>query len=124
MQIPVDISFRNMDHDDKVEEAIHQRVGKLESYCDWIVGCHVVVESPHHSHRKGSLFNVRIHMTVPPRGDIAVNREQHENHGHEDVYIAIRDAFNAARRQLKTFVRENREIDRAAKRRVVSGLKD
>lgn len=124
MQLPVDISFKNMDHDNKVEAEIRERVKKLESYCDWIVGCHVVVESPHPSQRKGSLFNVRIHMTVPPRGEIAVNREQHENHGHEDVFVAIRDAFNAARRQLKTFVRENRDIDRASKRKVMSALND
>lgn len=122
MQIPVDISFKHMDHDNKIEEDIRERVGKLEAVCDSIVGCHVVVESPHHSHRKGSLYNVRIRLTVPPRGEITVNREQHENHGHEDVYVAIRDGFNAARRQLKTFVREVRGIDRTAAHKTMSPL--
>ncbi len=122
MQVPLDISFKHMDHDNKVEQEIRDRVARLEDVCDWIVGCHVVVESPHHSHRKGSLYNVRIRLTVPPRGEIAVNREQHENHGHEDVYVAIRDAFNAARRQLKTFVREVRDIDRTARRKTKMAL--
>ena len=40
-------------------------------------------------------FNVRVDIGVPG-SEIVVNRDQHE-----DVYVALRDAFDAARRQLE-----------------------
>ena len=50
-------------------------------------------------HHKGNLYHVRIDISVP--GDeIVVSREPHKDHSHEDAYVTIRDAFDAAKRQL------------------------
>ena len=38
-----------------------------------------------------------------------VTQEQHDNHAHEDLYVAIRDAFNAAERQLKSVDKKHRK---------------
>lgn len=40
-----------------------------------------------------------------PTGEVAVSRMPDDEHAHEDVYVAIRDAFDAARRQLQDRLR-------------------
>lgn len=112
MQIPLEISYRQMDSSEHIEADIRDRVDKLERRCDWIVGCHVTVEAPHHHHRKGNRYHVRIRLTVPPRREITVSHEGGQRPSHEDVHIAIRDAFRAARRQLAAYVREIRSDSR------------
>jgi len=62
----------------------------------------VIVEAPHRRHQQGKLYHVSIDLAVP-QGELLVNREPTQKHSHEDVYVAIRDAFNAARRQLEKF---------------------
>jgi cold shock CspA family protein len=71
------------------------------------MACHVVLETPHSHHQQGNLFHVSIDLTVP-NGEIVVNRDPKEHHAHENAYVAIRDAFNAARRKLQDFSRKQR----------------
>lgn len=100
MQIPLEITFHNMDHSDAVDANIREKAAKLERYFDRIVGCRVVIEAPHKHSRKGKMFEVRVDISVPGK-EIVVNRNGPKNHAHEDVYVAIRDAFTAACRQLE-----------------------
>ena len=72
-----------------------------------ITGCHVVIAQPHRHHRQGGLYSVRVDLVVPG-GEIVVNRDHHLDHAHEDVYVALRDAFVAARRRLEDHVRRMR----------------
>lgn len=66
-----------------------------------------MIESPHKHHRKGNLYHLRIDVTVP--GDeIVVKRSPDEQHSHEDPYVAVRDAFDSARRQLEDYARKRR----------------
>jgi ribosome-associated translation inhibitor RaiA len=67
----------------------------------------VVVEAPHRQHKKGTLYHIRVDLTLPGE-EIVVDRDP-DDHAHEDVYIAIRDAFEAVRRQLKKSLRQTRE---------------
>jgi cold shock CspA family protein/ribosome-associated translation inhibitor RaiA len=107
MQEPLQISYREVTPSPAIEDAIRERAGKLDELYDRITGCRVLVDSPHRRHHHGRLFHVRVEVAVPGRV-IVVNREPQENHAHEDVYVAIRDAFNAAKRQLEDHVRETR----------------
>ncbi|MDA0239709.1 MAG: HPF/RaiA family ribosome-associated protein [Proteobacteria bacterium] len=108
MELPVQISFKDVQHSDAVEARIREKVEGLEKYYDRITSCRVVVEAPHRSHTKGKLFHVRIDLTLPGE-EIVVSRDPKDAHAHEDVYVAIRDAFEATRRQLKRHVRQIRE---------------
>ena len=99
MEQALQITFRDFASSPGLEDNIRQRAQKLERFHEHIVGCHVMVESQHHHHRKGRLFHVRIEVTVPT-GEIVVSHDAHDQHAHEDVYVALRDAFDAARRQL------------------------
>ncbi|KAF0191502.1 MAG: cold-shock DNA-binding domain-containing protein [Gammaproteobacteria bacterium] len=107
MQIPLQITFRDMEHSAAVEARIREKMTSLERFYDRITRCDVTVEMPHQHHHKGKLYRVRIHVTVP-NGELTASREPHDNHAHEDVYVAIRDAFRAVRRQLEDLSRRRR----------------
>lgn len=107
MNKPVEITFRDMPRSEAVEAKIREKVARLEEFYEHILACHVVIESPHSHHHQGNLFHVGIDLTVPD-GEIIVNRDPREHHVHEDAYVAIRDAFKAARRKLQDFARKQR----------------
>jgi ribosomal subunit interface protein len=107
MELPLQISFRNMDPSPAVEERIRKKAAKLERFHDRIVGCNVVVEAPHRHQHKGKLYTVRLDISVPGK-DIVVDRAGPADPAHEDVYVAIRDAFAAAARQLEDHARRMR----------------
>jgi ribosomal subunit interface protein len=102
MKLPLQITVRNVSLSEVAKADIHKKVAKLDSFYDRIMSCRVVVEAPHRHHHQGVLYNVRIDMTVPG-GELVVKREPHE-----DIYVAIRDAFDAVQRQLKDYVRRQR----------------
>jgi len=106
MDIPLQISFRNMDRSDAVEAKAREKAAKLEAFFDHITSCRVVVEAPERRHHKGKLFHVRIELGVPGK-ELVVSRHPKGKHAHEDVYVALRDAFDAARRQLEDYVRKS-----------------
>jgi cold shock CspA family protein len=89
-----------MEHSAALETKIREHAEYLEKFADNIMSCRVVVESPHKHHHQGKLFHVSIDITVP-KHEIAVNRGRDLRHAHEDPYVAVRDAFNAARKQLQ-----------------------
>ena len=105
MDVPLELSFRNMDPSDAVEAKVRERVDKLETFFGRINACRVVVEAPHRHRRKGKIYHVRIEIGVPGR-TLIVDRDPGQHHAHEDVYVAIRDAFDAARRQLEDHSRK------------------
>ena len=107
MQLPLQITFRHMDSSEAVAARIRERAGELERFFDRIISCRVVVECRHPRRRQGNLFRVRVDLKIPGR-EIAVGRDPAAHHSHEDVYVAIRDAFDAARRALEDHVRERR----------------
>lgn len=107
-RLPVQITFRGLDPSAAIDHAVRAHAAKLERLHDRLTGCHVIVELPHRRQHQGKVYDVRIDLTLP--GDeIAVSRDRSANHAHEDVYVAIRDAFDAARRQLEDHVRRERD---------------
>jgi ribosomal subunit interface protein len=104
MQIPLQITFRGIPHSDAVETRIREKVSKLERFHSHIMGCRVAVESEHHRHHQGNQYHIRIDITTP-RKELVISREHHDKKAYEDIYVAIRDAFNAAARQLEDYSR-------------------
>ena len=94
------ISFRGMDPSPALEQRIRELDRHLERFDDRITSCHVVVRAPHKHQQHGRLYEVRIEIRAPG-DDLFVNREGAQNHAHEDVLVAIRDAFRAAERALE-----------------------
>lgn len=102
MQIPMQMTIRDMEHSEALETHIREKAKKLDEFFNHIMSCRVVVEMPHKHHHQGKQFNVRIDIGVPGN-EIVVNRDHSE-----DVYVALRDAFDAAKRQLEDYARKVR----------------
>lgn len=94
MQKPLQITFRDMEPSAALEARIRAKAAKLDSFDDRIMGCRVVVERLSARHRSGNDFGVRIEVTLPGR-NVTVDEARHE-----DAYVAVRDAFDAAARML------------------------
>ena len=107
MQVPLQITFNNVPRSDTLEAKIRERAGKLEKYCDAIVGCRVAIEAPHRHHGTGNSFHVRVEVSVPGETLVA-SREPDPHHAYTDVYVAIRDAFDTMRRRLEDYERRRR----------------
>jgi ribosomal subunit interface protein len=104
----MEITFRHMEPSPAVEARIHEKAEKLERFSAHLTSCRVVVEAPHEHKHQGKLFHVRIDLTVAG-GELVVSRgHHHQSHAHEDVYVALRDAFDVARRQLEEYSRQQR----------------
>lgn len=102
MQSPLQITTRDMPHSEALENHIRQKAAKLETFYPHIMSCRVVVDVPHKHKHQGRQFNIRLDITVPGN-ELVVNRESDG-----DVYVALRDAFDAAKRQLDSFGRRQR----------------
>ena len=104
MQTPIQISFRDIEPSAAVEERVRERAERLMRLSERMTSCHVVIQAPHRHHHKGRLYDVRVQLHIPGN-DIVVNREGSQNHAYEDVYVVVRDAFDAAERQLEDWLR-------------------
>lgn len=100
MQTPLQITFRDMPHSDALDTHIREKAQKLEQFFSGLIGCRVVLEQSGKHRQQGNPFNVRIDLTVPG-SEIVVDRQENM-----DVYVALRDAFDAAKRQLEDYARQ------------------
>jgi ribosomal subunit interface protein len=105
MTLPLQITFHQMDSSPAVRERIEERTEKLEHLYDRIVDCRVVIEAPHRHHQKGNLFSVAVEVNIPGN-KLTSHRSPGKHHEHEDIYIAVRDAFDAIERQVHDFLRK------------------
>ena len=117
MRTDLKITMRDFPHSEALDAHIRSKVEKLENTFNQIVSCHVVVTVPHKHKQQGNQFNVRIELNVPG-SEIVVNHDLHE-----DVYVALRNAFDAAKRQLDDYMhrisRQTKEHEREYVGRVV-----
>jgi ribosomal subunit interface protein len=101
MQLPLQITAREVSLSEAAQDDIRAKAANLDTYYNGIIGCRVVVEGPVRHHRNGP-FTVRIDLSVPG-AELVVDRQTDE-----DLYVAIRDAFDAARRRLEDYARRQR----------------
>lgn len=107
MSPPMLINFKNMDGSPALESRIRQQVEHLNHFYDQITGCNVTIEAPHHHHHQGYRYVVRLRISVPGNV-IVVSHDNERDVTHEDPYVAVRDAFKSARRQLQDYARIRR----------------
>jgi ribosome-associated translation inhibitor RaiA len=120
MQLPMQITWRDMEPSPAVETEIREEAAKLDKFYGRISNCRVMIEIPHQHQHRGYRFHIRIDLTVPG-GEIVVNheptlhgslqrmegesgKEQELSAPHKDIHAAIRDAFKTARRRLQEYV--------------------
>lgn len=102
MQIPLQVTFEGgLEASDALRARIEREAAKLERFHDRITSCRVAVIGRGHRRRHGDLYAVRLQITTPGDGDVMIDRNPPEDHAHEDAFVAVRDAFAAARRRLQ-----------------------
>jgi ribosome-associated translation inhibitor RaiA len=93
-----------MDASDAVRVRAQHLLDKLLRFSPTIIRGTLAVEARHRHHHHGNVYHVSLNLHLPGR-DIAVSHDPERNHAHEDVYVALRDACNAARKQLASLDR-------------------
>lgn len=114
MKLPLQVSFRHMHHSDAIEAIVREKAAKLDLFAEHIMGCRVVVAPAGKHHQHGNLYEVRIDLTVPGE-EIAVTHESSEHTEYRDIRVALRDAFDSARRKLQDYVRRKHGAVKAKK---------
>ena len=106
--IPLQITFDGLAHSDSIEAAIRERVAWLEQYYSRVIGCRVLVKVPHRHQRAGRDFQIVVDVSVPGGAPIVVSHHASPLDGTPDFEAAVHQAFDAVRRQLQDFAREQR----------------
>jgi ribosomal subunit interface protein len=108
MDIPLELSFHNLEPSDALKASVEAHVQKLEQYHDHIIGCRVAIEMPHKSQRaSGNQPDVHIVVRVPGK-EIVVSKElAHAGHKKSatDAYAVLDNAFAVAASRLKEYRR-------------------
>lgn len=113
MMFPLQIQYRNIDESNSVSANVWDHAEKLERSFDRITSCHVVISTPHRSSHQGTIYHVQIRVFVPGE-EIFVSTESEKNGAHEDIYVAVRDAFLAMQRQLTDLTRRRKTMKRVS----------
>jgi ribosomal subunit interface protein len=98
----IQITIRAVPHSDSLQDHVRKKAEALDEMYRRISGCRVIIDQSQKNKHQGKLFKVCIDVRVPGK-ELVVNHKENE-----DVYIAIRDAFNAIHRQLETYVQKHR----------------
>lgn len=107
METAPKIVFENIDSSDAVRQRILDEIAHLEEVYGRITACRVVVAKPEKGRRKGP-FQIRIHLALPGGKEVAVRPSTAGHERTTDPIVAIRGAFDAARKQLKRSVKRMR----------------
>ena len=95
MDIPLQVTFRDLPHSPALQERIREKATKLHALHPRITTCRVTIER-RRAPAQGGQFSVRIDLHLPDH-EILVSHDDAE-----DVHVALREAFDGAHRQLKS----------------------
>lgn len=105
MQVPLQVAFEHIGHSDAIEAAVRKEASRLENFHARITSMRVVIARPQHRHHKGDTYSVRVHLSLPGGKHVDITRDPAATGRHEDAHVTIRDAFDAAGRQLQDHLR-------------------
>ena len=100
MRLPITLTFRHLDHSSALEARARELGQRLQRYGERITQCHMTLEGSRGGHSSGAPYVVQIDLAVPG-AQIHADSLQMDGAGHKDIYLALRDAFNNAKRQLQ-----------------------
>jgi ribosome-associated translation inhibitor RaiA len=122
MELPIQITYRELDPSDELSRLIREEAAKLDRFFGRIVSCRVVVEREPRHLRNGAPFRVRIDIGVPgeeltvdanpsvrvaaPGDEPGMRRKSGEIAAmYKDPVLTVRYAFRRARRRLQDYAR-------------------
>lgn len=108
MDIPLELSFHNLEPSDALKAAVEEHVARLEQLHDHIVGCRVSIEMPHKSQKAtANRPDVHIVLRVPGKEIVVTKELAHAGHKKSatDAYAVLDNAFAVAASRLKDYRR-------------------
>src|SRR5476649_2368345 len=100
MRPPITLTFRDLDRCGALEDRARQLGARLERYNGRITQCQMRCKGPDSSSDSRTPYLVKIDLIVPG-AQIHADSLHVDGAGHRDIYLALRDAFNNAKRQLQ-----------------------
>jgi ribosome-associated translation inhibitor RaiA len=98
MQSPITLTFGHIERTGGLEADAREIGERLLRFNERITHCHLIIEGRPDA-AKGSQYSVKIHLSVP---SAQIHARSLHNGGHpSDVYAALREAFDDAKRQLQ-----------------------
>jgi len=94
------LTFRHTDHSSALEARARELGERLQRYGERITQCHMTLESARSGHNGNAPYSVQIDLAIPG-AQIHADSLQIDGTGHQDIYLALRYAFNNAKRQLQ-----------------------
>ena len=116
MQIPLTITFRNMQKSEEIETLIHEKVLELEQICSSIIRCRVCIEKVREFQKSGNPYRIRIELKAPQDIDIVVQRKPSGLTIYDPLSTGIRNAFLIVRRKVIESFERKREIIKISQR--------
>jgi hypothetical protein len=91
------ITFHGLRPSAELSNEIRDRIAWLEQFYPPLMGCRVRLHVPHRHQSHGRHMHVTIELTVPRHPSVVVTHEPSV----DDARVAIREAFDAARRRVQ-----------------------
>ena len=115
MQVPIEVTYRNVPRTEWLDRVVRNRMRKLERVCDHIVSAHLAIERRQRHQRSGGRFRVRLDVRVPPGHEVVVREEPGEGDLHASLDTVLRTLFDRTERRLRSLVQEQHgEVKRHA----------
>lgn len=108
MQVEPQIAYEGFDPAEHVRSRVSSEIERLEKFFGNATACRVTVKAASGRRHQGDLYEVSVHVALPDGREVVANRHPPGHQAHQDVMVAIRDAFNAAQRQLEDQARKLR----------------
>lgn len=119
MQVPLELTFRDVEPSDDIKNLVRDKVAKLDQVCAHCTSCRVAIEQPQEHQKSGNKYRVRVEVNVPPGHKIVTVRGPGGEDMHLDLPALIREAFDTERRRLSELVQRQRlEVKRNPSRDV------
>lgn len=113
MQMPIEISYKNVKKTPELDALIHRKVAKLEKLCNYLISCRVAIELPQKYPDTANPYQIRIDLKFPPAHEIIAKQTASEGDMHDPLEVVITKTFRAAERQLKDMTkRQHGEVKR------------
>jgi ribosome-associated translation inhibitor RaiA len=100
MTTQVEVHFHGIEKSDAIEQRVREKVAKLQRHFERMTRCRVGIEVPQRTPQKPKVYQIKIEIGVPRRSPIVISHERVGSHATEELALAIRDAFEAAKRKV------------------------
>jgi putative sigma-54 modulation protein len=100
MTTQVEVHFHGIEKSDAIEQRVREKVAKLQKHFERMTRCRVGIEVPQRTPQKPKVYQIKIEIGVPRRSPIVISHERVGSHATEELALAIRDAFEAAKRKV------------------------